>query len=170
MYKFISMFLIVSVMSLAGSLSELVEQGQYPKILKLYELSPNDSALKYEVGIMYSNGQGVKKDHKKAYELIKNSSDKGNAKAQYELGTMYILATYLKRDYKKAVPLLKSSAKKGNQDALYLLGYLHNAGIGVDKDKVKAYIYFKKAQYRGSPEAEKYLERFCRNNRSICED
>ena len=41
------------------------------------------------MGVLYSNGHGVRQDYYKAKEWYKKSAEQGNAKAQFNLGILY---------------------------------------------------------------------------------
>ncbi len=73
-----------------------------------------NASAQYNLGVMYDNGQGVKKDYKKAIELYKKAAEQGNASAQSNLGVMYYYGRGVKKDKIKAYQLMMKAAKQGN--------------------------------------------------------
>ena len=51
------------------------------------------SWAKYNLACLYERGQGVNKDPKRAFELIKLAADQGHHNAQHNLGNMYLKAS-----------------------------------------------------------------------------
>ena len=61
-----------------------------------------DAEATYSLGTMYDDGEGVKKDRKKAFSLYRQAHKAGNANATYNLGSMYDNGEGVKKDRKKA--------------------------------------------------------------------
>mgnify|MGYP001100352992 CR=1 FL=1 len=55
----------------------------------LQELKREDPHALYQLAVMYANGQGYPKDLERAYELIRQSANKGYAQAQLRLWSDY---------------------------------------------------------------------------------
>ena len=53
----------------------------------------NDSTAQFNLGYMYSNGVGVKKDYTKAIEWYRRSAEQGHASAQMSLAVSYLSGT-----------------------------------------------------------------------------
>jgi uncharacterized protein len=83
------------------------QSQDYKEAVRLYRLSAEqgDAFGQYNLGIMYSNGQGVPKHDKEAVKWYRLSAEQGFAKAQYNLGVMYFNGTGVLQDYKEAVRL-----------------------------------------------------------------
>ena len=56
---------------------------------------------KYNLGVMYYNGQGVAQDYSAAMKWFRMAADQGHAQAQYNIGNMYCKG--------QGVPQVKSS-------------------------------------------------------------
>jgi hypothetical protein len=54
------------------------------------ESDKGNTMAQNNLGVMYNNGKGVKKDYKEAFRLYKLSADQGNEYAQVNLGYMYL--------------------------------------------------------------------------------
>lgn len=55
----------------------------------LSEIKREDPHALYQLAIMYANGQGFRKDTERAYQLIRQSANKGYAQAQLRLWSDY---------------------------------------------------------------------------------
>src|SRR5215831_16914450 len=83
--------------AIAAELRRTVEQGGSWR-----RPTPGARALS-NLGAMYLNGLGVKKNEKKAFELIQQAADKGFTSAEFGLGSMYANGRGVKQDLPKAV-------------------------------------------------------------------
>ena len=69
-----------------------------------------DASAQYLLGFMYVNGDGVRKDYKKAVKWFTNAADQGHARAQNNLGYRYSKGLGVEKDYKKAVKWFTKAA------------------------------------------------------------
>ena len=65
------------------------------------------------LGLMYSNGRGVKQDYFKAVEFYTKGCYEGNARGCTNLGVMYYNAQGVKKDYFKAKKLFSKACDGG---------------------------------------------------------
>mmetsp|Transcript_7908 Transcript_7908/g.14602 ORF Transcript_7908/g.14602 Transcript_7908/m.14602 type:complete len:179 (+) Transcript_7908:388-924(+) len=102
----------------------------------------------FNSGVMYENGDGVKRDFEKAVELFKQAADQGHAGAQFKLGNvgvqLYLGVMYAKgegaeQDFKEAVKWFRQAANQGDACAQCFLG------DGVKPDFEKAVELFRQA-------------------------
>jgi len=105
--------------------------------------------------ILLTGGSGVKMDKKKAYQLFRMASDRGDAMAQKNLG--YGLREDLKHE--EAFHYFQLSADQGLKDAIYMLGTCYEAGLGAPLDVEKARQCYLRAAAKGSEHAMRGLER-----------
>lgn len=90
---------------------------------------------------IYLNGaEKIKKDEKKAFELMKKASTE-NAEAMFLLGGLYEKGQGCSADTKLYVDCLKKSFEKGYALSGYHLGYLYKDGKYVDKNTKEALTY-----------------------------
>ena len=61
-----------------------------------------NSDVQYNLGLIYSNGEGVDKDLKEAIYWFKKSASLNNVLAEYKLGYMYDNGLGIQKDYEKA--------------------------------------------------------------------
>lgn len=132
-----------------------IEQQEPNQEQELFLARQGDSDQQKSRGLMYEEGQGVKKDYKKAVKWYQLSADKGNAHAQYLLGLMYAKGRGVnKKDYKKAVKWYRLSAEKGNAKAQYNLGLMYEKGIVVSQNSKKAERFYNLAAEQGDRESQ----------------
>ena len=94
-----------------------------------------------DIAKLYLEGNGVKKNEKKAFELIKKISE-ANSEAMYTLAGLYEKGIGCSADLKLYVETLKKSAEKANGSAAYDLGNLYKNGKYVEKNESEAKKYF----------------------------
>ena len=95
----------------------------------------------YNLGSMYHEGEGVKRDYIKAVEWLQKAAEQGYADAQNNLGYMYDRGQGVKQDYFKAFEWYQKAAEQGDADAQYKLGNMFYDGHGVRQNNTKAKEY-----------------------------
>ena len=135
---------------------ELVEQKEYQKALKAFELAAKSGNLDAltALGVMYIGGIGVEQNNLKGYDYIKKAADKSDPKAQYTLGALYYLGAGVEKDYKKAFNWLNLASEQNYIDAKYNLGVMYEFGEGVEQSYKKAYEYYLFAARRDNLESQ----------------
>ena len=93
-----------------------------------------------ELGYMYSNGEGVPRDMKKAFDLYMQAAVQGLAMAQYNVGFFCYLGEGVDKDVNQSFIWFKKSADQGFTQAQYLLGNRVHVFI-IDLLLVHVYIY-----------------------------
>jgi len=123
---------------------ELVEQKEYEKALKAFELGAKtgDLSAMTALGIMYITGVGVIQNDIKGFKYVQDAANKSHPKAQYTLGAIYYLGAGVNIDFKKAFNWISLSADQGYTDAQHNLAQMYEAGEGVSQDFKKAYVYY----------------------------
>ncbi len=113
-----------------------------------------DAEAQYNLGLMYSEGDGVPKNAAKAVEWYQKAAAQGNEKAQYNLGWMYYFGEGVPKNAAKAVEWWQKAAAQGDAKAQYNLGGMYNRGDGVPKDAAKAVEWYQKAAAQGNADAQ----------------
>lgn len=72
-----------------------------------------DSKAQSRLGLMYSNGQGVKKDPSEAIKWFRRAAEQGNAEAECSLGLLYLEGAGVPPDPVEAYKWLSLSASQG---------------------------------------------------------
>ena len=95
------------------------DASKYKQALTLWQKAAKqgNASAQYNLGWMYNNGTGVKKNYKKAVALYQEAAEQGNARAQVNLGTMYYNGTGVKKNKIKAYQWWRKAAKQGDDTA-----------------------------------------------------
>lgn len=100
-----------------------------------------NSMAQYNLGFMYSNGEGVTKNDAKAARWYRLAAEQGNVPAQYNLGMMYYSGVGVLQNYIEAARWLRMSAEQGVAAAQGMLGWMYYDGKGVPQNYVIAYMW-----------------------------
>ena len=139
-----------------------LSQNDYSKAIECFNLASKNGSFEslLELAKMYMNGNGLKRDMKRAKKYLKIISNNYKSDtAQYQLGMIY----NSEKKYLKSKKYFELSANQDNTDALMKLGIIYRDGLGVKKDAYKTYQYFEKASKLGNAYAFFYLSVFCRD-------
>jgi TPR repeat protein len=120
------------------------EQGDYATALRLWRslAEQGDADAQYNLGVMYSNGDGVPRDYAEAMKWHRKAAEQGNGNAQFNLGFMYDLGRGMPQSYTEAVKWYSHAANQGVAIAQYKLGVMYHHGQGVPQDYVHAHMWF----------------------------
>ena len=80
-----------------------------------------DAEAQYNLGWMYSNGEGVPKNIAKTFEWFQKAAAQQHADAQYNLGLMYRDGEGVTKDTIKAIEWFQKAASQGHAKAQFLL-------------------------------------------------
>ncbi|MSQ69665.1 MAG: hypothetical protein EXR27_00040 [Betaproteobacteria bacterium] len=122
-------------------------EKKLPDLLKRAE--QGDAEAQTNLGVAYSNGEGVPKDAAKAVEWYQKAAAQGYARAQLNLGWMYYSGNGVPKDAAKAFEWVQKAAAQGDASAQFNLGTLYDLGEGVPKDAAKAAEWYQKAAAQG---------------------
>lgn len=113
-------------MALAGRVEHAARN--YAEALRLYRLAADQGypIAQSNLGAMYANGQGVRRDDAEAVRLYRLAVDQGNAAAQTNLGWMYENGRGVPRDRSEAIRLYRLAAAQENQLAI---SHLRRLGV-----------------------------------------
>ena len=125
------------------------------------------AAAQYNLGVMYSNGQGVPQDYAVAISWYRKAADQGNVLAQQGLGNSYLNGQGVPQDYAAAVPWLRKAADQGDADSQAKLGAVYYAGLGVAKDYATAASWFLRAANQGDDNSQYLLGEMYREGRGV---
>lgn len=142
------------------------KMGHYEAAREIWEglaAKGNTTAL-INLSNMFSQGNGVSADERKAFNYTRQAAELGDARAQHELGLAYEKGSFVQRDIEKAGEWLRKSAAQDYSDGQFAYGVLIATGRGKgfdrasEADRVEAVSWLKKAQARGNIEAAGYIE------------
>lgn len=106
--------------------------------------------------------------------LLRRSSELGNAEAKYAIASWYLHGVEVEQNYEKAIELLIEVCESGGVPEAHLdLAYSYESGSGVEKDEVKAFNHYLMSALLGSDEGLKELGRClyygigCQKNKNV---
>jgi len=120
------------------------QHGDYETAVRLWRLSGDEGNVyaQFNLGLLYSSGQGVPQDYAQALIWFRKAADQGDARAQVYLGGMYRVGRGVRQDYTQAVAWFRKAANQGNLFAQADLGEMYRDGQGVPQDFVRAHMWF----------------------------
>ena len=104
----------------------------------------------YELGVLYYNGQGVKRNYGEALKWFRKAAGQGNAAAYGWLGGMYYNGEGVKKNYGESAKWYRKAAEQGDAYAQNALGFLYYNGQGVKRNYGEALKWFRKAADQGN--------------------
>lgn len=134
------------------------EQGNYIRALDAFYVlaKEGDPKAQFNVGLIYANGKGVKKDSYQAMEWYKKAAEQGDTAAQYNLAKL--IAQRPDSEDPRALERIRywyeKAAESGRKEALNDLALLYLKGKGVEKNEVRAFELFRKAARMGDAAAQ----------------
>ncbi len=112
-----------------------------------------------QLGLMYVNGVGIKRDLEIGCAWLKKSADQGNVEAQYNLGVGYLKGLGVEQSDINAAKMFSRAAEQELPIAQYYLGYLYLIGKGVEQDFQKAIYLISSSASNGCEEASQLMEK-----------
>lgn len=136
----------------------------YQKVLKVKDIPEP----KYNIGIMYLNGQGVDKNVQQAMQWFLNSDSTKKYSfepACFALGMLYFSGKDIPQDYDQAIKWLEKAGTGSfrgygstSANAFLILGQMHYQGLGTAKNNQLAFAYFWFSSLLGNKVAKHHLD------------
>ena len=166
-----SIFFIVLLFSAgvtAGALDDglaAYQAGRYEQAFNLWKplAESGDADAEYNIGLLYMNGLGVKKNSRFARQLFMAAAEQGQADAQYNLGLMYYQGNTVFRSNKDAFNWWVKAAAQGHAPAQYNLGIMYAYGIWTAQDVSKALELWRASAAQGNKDAMQALAKVYAN-------
>ncbi len=133
--------------------------GEALPIFKELAAQRGQSSAKNNLGYMYENGFGVRRNLSEAvrwYELAVAEAD-NNAVAHTNLGFMLLYGRGTSQDLVRASKLFRLAADRGDARAQYYLGTAYEKGLGVRLDTAEAIRLYKLSADQGNKQAAERL-------------
>ena len=138
----------------------------YENYTKSIKKSNNDIAKANSMnnlGSMFLQGEGVKKDIDKAIEYFQRSAELGNDTAMLNLGLLYFNGNDVENNYRLAFEYFCNAAAKFNGKSLNILGYYYEVGLLGNQDISKAIECYRKSYENDFVKAAYNYARFFEN-------
>ncbi len=113
----------------------------------------------FDLGLLYAEGLGVRRDLSEAMRLYRSAAEKGNAQAQFALGQIYLRGWGTPRDEVDAIRwiMMANSVEAAGPPT----DWVAVEGYGVPRDPRQAVYWYDRAARSGHPEAQFDLARLC---------
>lgn len=95
-----------------------------------------------QLGILYSEGQGLPQNYQEAKYWFKKAADQGHAGAQVNLGTLYSLGQGAPFSDPMALFWFQKAAEQRNALAFAKLGMMYERGRSVPQNLVEAHMWY----------------------------
>lgn len=137
----------------------------YKKAATWFEIAADAGVANaaYNLGVLYHQGIGVKKNLDTALSWYQKAADQGHPEAQYNLGIAHIEGVGLPYDAQKAARYFENAAREGVMEAAYNLGLIYENGLLGDARPDEALMWYKAAADKGSPEAKAALDHLAKS-------
>ena len=141
------------------------QRGDYGKAFSLAEplALQGDAQAQFALGIMYSDGKGVRQNDAEAAKWFRKSAEQGFAKAQYNLGNSYHQGRGVGQSHREAAKWYRKAAEQGFALAQFNLGNMYARGAGVEQNDAEAVKWYRLAAEQGDKDAPEMLRRLNAN-------
>src|SRR6266436_4656999 len=141
------------------------DRGDYATALRFIRplAEQGDTSAQYNLGVMYTKGQGVPQNYAEARKWYRMAADQGHPGAQSNLGVIYTMGHGIQQDYAEALKWYRMAADQGDAAAQNNLGIMYERGQSVLQDFVQAHKWFNLAVARFSASEREKREQAVRN-------
>jgi len=145
------LLLLIGLLTLCGFLSSCISLPQPPSQPLSSGPAVNDlltraqggeAEAQNQLGIHYSEGQGLPQNYQEAKYWFKKAADQGHAGAQVNLGTLYSLGQGAPFSDPMALFWFQKAADQRNALAFAKLGMMYERGRGVSQNLVEAHMWY----------------------------
>jgi TPR repeat protein len=115
-----------------------IEANDMPLAFEEFRASAEQGHLdsQFNLGLMYEQGIGVRKDEQAAIVWYRKAAEQGNSNAQFNLAVLYENGRGSAVDFTQASHWYREAAAQGDALAIGNLGMLYLRGQGVQQDKI----------------------------------
>ena len=114
-----------------------------------------NSQAQVNLGVLYADGRGVRRDAAEAARLWTLASNQGYAQALCNLANLFFTGDGVRKDYAEAVRLFELATvmeKEPSAEALFKLGLMQEHGLGVAAHNLSLALEYYEAAARGGNE------------------
>ena len=131
-------------------------QGDYAAAMNHWRplAEAGDPSAQTNVGLMYSQGQGVPQDAAEAFKWYRMAAMQNYIDAEYNLALLYRDGKGVGPNIDEAIRWFQHAAEKGHLRAQLRLGDIHFKGMGVEADSREAIKWYEAAAKKDEPEAQ----------------
>ena len=142
---------------LYGNAAQQTQADQKPIEEVKARAEAGDAESEVELGLRYTNGEGVAKDQVEAVKWYRKAAEQNYPRGQYNLGVGYYKGEGVVKDQAEAVKWFRKAAEQNLARAQYNLGVCYYNGEGVAKDYVEAYKWLLLGARQGDEDDKKNM-------------
>src|SRR6266498_3484395 len=142
---------------LYGNAAQQTKADQKPIEEVKAKADAGDAESEVELGLRYTNGEGVAKDQVEAVKWYRKAAEQNYADAQNDLGASFYNGEGVAKDQVEAVKWFRKAAEQNLAKAQYNLSVCYENSEGVAKDYVEAYKWLLLAARQGDEDAKKNM-------------
>lgn len=120
----------------------------------LAKAKTGDAEARYEIGRLYGEGEGTKKDVEESLRWCRLAAEQGLAKAQFTLAMHIFTGKGVSRDRSEAFNWVRKAAVQGYVRAEFILGMCYRDGTGVQADPAESNKWLALAAEHGNEDAQ----------------
>ncbi len=139
---------------------QALEQRDYKTALYYLSLfaANGDAKAQYNLGVMYREGLGVKKDDVQSLIHFVEAAERGHMLGNYAVGIAFLSGKGSEIDAETAIHYLSEAALLGHAISAVEIGNLYFRGRLIEEDFVSAHFWWSLARDRNAPDASKNLD------------
>ena len=128
------------------------------------------TGAKLELAKLYLSGEGVERNHTRAFALYREAAELGYAPAQLGLAELYQHGRGVPASPRDAIQWYLAAANGGEPRAQHALGRMFDLGQGVEASGAEASRWYRQAAQTGYGDAQLALARLLDEGRGVAED
>lgn len=113
---------------------------------------------KYNLGVMYENGEGTSPDMTRAFKWYLSAAQDGDVLAQFNAANMLAKGMGVARNEFEATRWYQRAAQQGDPDAAFNVANRYAKGLGIQQSAFDAYKWYQIATQRGVKDARDNME------------
>lgn len=131
----------------------------FDKAIKYFKKLPQDNPkAMYYIGLMMIQGQGIKKDVKKGFNMLYKSAMSGYSQAQIEVGKIYKEGKIVEKNYEAAIKWFKKACKEQIEEAAFYIATIYSDREYQNYDELKSYSWHIVASRYGNSNSQAIID------------
>jgi hypothetical protein len=149
---------------------EAFKNKDYQRAYKEWKTAADSgkAEAQFDLGLLYAQGLGVRRDLSEAARWYRKSADQGNAEAEFALGQMYSRGWGIPRDEADAIRWLQMANSVDSQGPP--TDWTPVEGYGMARDQKQAAYWYQQAADNGHAEAQFNLARLYSSGEGVKRD
>jgi hypothetical protein len=137
-----------------------LDKKESTKAINWYYLGAdkNHPGSQFQIGYMFTHGQGVSEDYKLGIEWFLKADSNGNIDAANNIGLLYARGEGVRIDNIAAFKWILRAVNNGCREALHNIGCCHDFGLGTIVDRQCALEWYQKSAELGDKKSKQRIK------------